>query len=564
MKFSQMQYSRIDMREFEEKFNSHLQNFINAESAQDQVNAINKINELRNDFDTNKVLSFINYSIDTSNEQFNKDQEFYDENTPLYQNLIAKFYFALTNSNFRKALENYLGRHLFDIAEKLLKTFDPAIIEDLKKENHLGSEYVKLKASAIVEFDGKKLNLMDLEPFMENPDREIRKKACEVYWKYFEDNKSKFDELYDKLVKLRTEMALKLGYKNFVELGYARMKRTDYNAEMVENFRNEVKQFVVPLATSLRERQQKRLGLDKMYYYDSFLQFKTGNPTPKGTPEWIIEQGKEMYRNLSIETGTFFDFMMNNELMDVYSRKGKADMGYCEYIPNYKSPFIFANMNGTEGDITVLTHEAGHAFQAYSSRDFKVKEYMEPTMETAEIHSMSMEFLTWDYMKLFFNGDTEKFKFSHLNGAILIIPYLTLVDEFQHHIYENPSLTPDQRNSLWRKLEKEYMPHLDYADNSYLENGGRWQRQGHIYEVPFYYIDYALAQICAFQFWKLSKEDKDIALEKYIFLCKEGGSKSFTTLLKSVGMKSPFDKDTVKEVIADAGNWLNSIDDSRF
>ncbi|HRE40205.1 MAG TPA: M3 family oligoendopeptidase [Ignavibacteria bacterium] len=564
MKFSQMNYSRIDMNQFEEKFNVLLENFINAESPQDQVNAINKINELRNDFDTNKVLSFINYSIDTANEQFNKDQEFYDENTPLYQNLVSKFYLVLTTSKFRKALENYLGRHLFDIAERMLKTFDPAIIEDLQKENHLGSEYVKLKASALVEFDGKKLNLMDLEPFMENTDRDVRKKACEVYWNYFNENKSKFDELYDKLVKLRTEMALKLGYKNFVELGYARMKRTDYNAEMVKNFRNEVKQYVVPLATSLRERQQKRLGLDNLYYYDSFLQFKNGNPSPKGTPEWIIEQGKEMYRNLSIETGTFFDFMMNNELMDVYSRKGKADMGYCEYIPNYKSPFIFANMNGTEGDITVLTHEAGHAFQAYSSRDFKVKEYMEPTMETAEIHSMSMEFLTWDYMKLFFNGDTEKFKFSHLNGAILIIPYLTLVDEYQHHVYENPTLTPDQRNSLWRKLEKEYMPHLDYADNSYLETGGRWQRQGHIFEVPFYYIDYALAQICAFQFWKLSKEDKNLALEKYIFLCKEGGSKSFTTLLKSVGIKSPFDTGTVKEVITDAEKWLDSIDDSRF
>lgn len=564
MKFSEMTYSRIDMPEFESSFNKILDEFINAEAADVQLKAINKINDLRTEFDSNKVLAFINYSIDTNNKKFEDEQEYFDNNTPLYQNLVSKYYEALVSSKFRTALENYLGHHLFDIAEITLKTFDPAIIEDLKKENHLSSQYLKLKASAKIMFEGEERTLMDLEPYMESKDRETRKKAFEAYWGYFSGRKAEFDKVYDDLVKLRTQMAVKMGYKNYIPLGYARMKRIDYNAEMVAGFRKQVRDHIVPLATELYKRQAKRLGIDDLLYYDITLQFKSGNPSPKGTPEWIIEQGKQMYNDLSLETGTFFNFMINNDLMDVYSRKGKADMGYCEFIAKYKSPFIFANMNGTEGDITVLTHEAGHAFQAYSSRNFKVKEYIEPTMETAEIHSMSMEFLTWDHMKLFFNGDTEKFKFSHLNGSILVIPYLVLVDEYQHVVYDNPDMTPDERNKAWRELEKIYMPHLNYTGNDYLEKGGRWQRQGHIFEMPFYYIDYALAQICAFQFWKLSNADKDMALEKYIYLCKEGGSNSFTTLLKMAGLKSPFEKDTVKDIVAEVKNWLDKTDDSKF
>ena len=436
----------------------------------------------------------------------------------------------------------------------------------MQKENHLCSEYVKLKASAKINFDGKELNLQELEPYMESVDRDIRHKAFIAYWKFFDDNSKVLDEIFDKLVYLRHDMAIKMGYKNYKELGYARMKRMDYNEIMVTGFRKDIKKYIVPLAEKLRVKQSKRLGFDKLMVYDLFLQFISGNATPKGDPVWVVEKGKIMYDELSAETREFYDFMFDNELMNVFSRKGKADMGYCEYIPKYKSPYIFANMNGTDDDITVLTHEAGHAFQAYESRNFQFKEYTEPTMETAEIHSMSMEFLTYPWMNLFFENETDKFKFSHLNGTVNFLPYGVMVDEFQHWVYENPSAKPSERNTKWRKLEKIYMPHLNYGEIDYLEKGGRWQKQGHIYEMPFYYIDYCLAQVCAFQFWSKAIHNGDgefeTVMKKYTELCGKGGSKPFLELIKETDLKSPFDENVVKNLSEEIEEYIDSVDDS--
>src|SRR5690606_10368746 len=296
-------------------------------------------------------------------------------------------------------------------------------------------------------------------------------------------------------------------------------------------------------------------------YYDESFSFKSGNPVPKGDPEWIIENGKKMYKELSEETNEFFTYMIHSNLMDLVAKKGKAGGGYCTYISEYQAPFIFSNFNGTSGDIDVLTHEAGHAFQVYSSRHFEVPEYNWPTYEAAEIHSMSMEFFTWPWMELFFKEDTDKYKFSHLSEALLFLPYGVAVDEFQHFVYENPNVSPAERNKAWREIEKKYLPYRDYDGNEYLEKGGFWQRQSHIYNDPFYYIDYTLAQICAFQFWKKSRENHEEAWADYIHLCKQGGSKPFTELIKVANLLSPFEEGTVESVVGEIDTWLNSIDD---
>jgi len=413
-------------------------------------------------------------------------------------------------------------------------------------------------------FEGKERNLNELQPFMESTSRETRRKAFEANWKFFADNSEELDRLYDELVKLRNDMAKKLGYKNFIELGYARMCRSDYDHNMVANFRRQVKEHIVPVAVKQRQRQRKRLGLDSLKAYDLPLQFESGNAKPKGSPEWIVENGKLMYEELSSETGEFFNFMIENQLMDLYVRKGKANMGYCDYIAKFKSPFIFANMNGTEGDITVLTHEAGHAFQSYSSRNIELKEYADPTYDSAEIHSMGMEFLTWPWMKLFFKEDTEKFKFTHVNDSILFLPYGVLVDEFQHFIYENPGVCPADRKKMWSNLEKVYIPGLDNDGNEYLDKGGRWQRQGHIYEVPFYYIDYCVAQICAYQLWQKAQRDHEKTINDYVKLCKAGGSKSFLGLVELADLKSPFEDGCCKSLIGSVEGWLDGIDDMKF
>ena len=433
----------------------------------------------------------------------------------------------------------------------------------MQQENKLVSEYNKLVASAQIEFDGKTLTLAQLGPYGESTDRAVRKAARETSANFFAKNEEKFDELYDKLVKLRHKIATTLGYKNYVELGYINMDRVDYDAEMVSKFRDQVRDYIVPVATKLYERQAKRIGVQGDFkFYDEGLNFLTGNATPQGSPEWIVENGKKMYEELSPETGEFFNFMIDNDLMDLVAKKGKESGGYCTFIEDYNAPFIFSNFNGTSGDIDVLTHEAGHAFQVYSSRNIGIPEYLWPTYESCEIHSMSMEFFTWPWMELFFKEQTEKYKFSHLSSGLLFLPYGVSVDEFQHVVYENPEMTPAERKAAWKEIEAKYLPHRDYDGHAYLEAGGFWQRQAHIYASPFYYIDYTLAQICAFQFWKRSRENFEEAWKDYVHLCSLGGSLSFTNLVREAGLISPFEEGCVESVIGTIEDFLNSVDDT--
>ena len=564
MKFSDFSYQRPNMEEIEAQFNHLLQDFSNAKSFEEQDKAMEAINKVRGQCESMHEIAGIRHTIDTTDEFYKAEQDFLDEAQPIYQGLISKYYYELVNSKFRNELEQKWDKQLFNIAEFTLRTFAPEIIEDLQLENKLASEYTKLIASAQIDFEGEERNLSQLYPFQLSTDRNMRKKANEAKYGFFVENEEKFDQIYDDLVKVRTKIAKKLGYSNFVELGYTRMNRIDYNAEMVANFRKQVEEYIVPIATKLREKQRARIGVEKLSYYNDKFSFKTGNAAPKGDAGWIVENGKKMYAELSDETREFFDFMVDNELMDLVSKKGKAGGGYCTYISEYKAPFIFSNFNGTAADIDVLTHEAGHAFQVYSSRSYEVPEYAFPTYEACEIHSMSMEFFTWPWMKQFFKEDTDKRKFSHLGEALMFIPYGVAVDEFQHFVYENPEVTPAERKNAWRAIEKKYLPHRNYEENDYLERGGFWHQQGHIYGSPFYYIDYTLAQICALQFWKRINNGEDKAWDDYVELCKEGGSKSFLKLVKIANLRSPFEDGCVKSVIGDIEAWLNSIDDSKL
>ncbi len=561
MKFTEMQYKRPDMKELELKLNDALVKFNSCDSF-DIINSImEEINDLRNEFESMMELVGIRHTVDTTDAFYEKEQDFIDENFPVYKGLISKYYEALINSKFRTELEEKWGKQLFNMATLEIETFSPEIIEDLQLENKLSSEYTKLIASAKIMFEGEERTIAQLTPFTLSTDRDMRKRANEAKYAFFAQNEKKFDEIYDGLVKVRTKIAKKLGYENFVELGYDRMLRTDYNAEMVANYRKQVEEYIVPIATKLREKQSKLLGLDHLYYYDEGLTFKNGNAKPHGNPEWIVNNGKKMYEELSKETGEFFNFMIDNELMDLESKKGKAGGGYCTFIGKYKSPFIFSNFNGTSGDVDVLTHEAGHAFQVYCSRNYSVPEYNFPTYEACEIHSMSMEFLTWPWMNLFFEEEELKYKYHHLSESLLFLPYGVTVDEFQHFVYNNPEATPDERKKAWREIEKKYLPHRDYEGNDLLERGAFWYKQGHIFSSPFYYIDYTLAQVCAFQFWKKANDNREKAWIDYMNLCNAGGSKSFLELVKLANLKSPFNDGCVEWVIGDIEKWIDGVDD---
>lgn len=563
-KFKDYIYERPDLDKIKEEFKILLKRFIDAGDVETQNSVIHSINKIRNNFDTMSTLVSIRHSIDTEDEFYIKETDFIDENGPIYENLVVMYYSALINSKFRKQLEGAWGEQLFNLATLKLKSFSDRIIEDTVKENKLVTEYGKLIASAKLDYKGEIRNLSQMTPFIESKDRDTRKSAYEALTGFFEENEEKFDRIYDELVLTRDTMAKKLGFKNYVEMGYARLGRSDYDYQMVANYRKQVFEDLVPLVVELKDRQRKRLGIKSLKYYDEPLEYLTGNATPKGDPNWIIENGKRMYKELSKETDEFFTFMVEKELLDLVSKKGKMSGGYCTIIPDYDSPFIFSNFNGTSGDIDVLTHEAGHAFQSYLSMGYELPEYGFPTYEACEIHSMSMEFITWPWMDLFFEEDVDKYKYSHLSGAINFIPYGVTVDEFQHFIYENPKATPKDRKTKWREIESRYLPFRDYEDNEFLNRGGYWFKQGHIFSSPFYYIDYTLAQVCAFQFWIKDRGNHNKSWDDFITLCKAGGSLPFLKLVSLADLDNPFVNGTIKRVVKPLKDWLDTIDDSKF
>lgn len=564
MKFQDFEYVRPDMEQMKAEFDALISAFNAAERAEVQLEIVGKINAIRNRMESLAAIVQVRHTINTEDAFYDAENNFIDEAMPIYQEMVDKYYRAMNASPFKEALKKELGEHIFNIIEVQLKTFHPDIMEDLKQENVLSSKYTKLRTSAKIMFDGEERNLAQMVPYYESKDRSVRKAAQEAATKFFEENEAAFDEIYDELVKVRHRIAKKLGFENFIPLGYMRLSRTDYDDKMVATYRQQVLEDLVPLTMALRERQRERLGLDALKYYDEQIAFTSGNATPKGDSKWILENGKKMYEALSKETGDFINFMLDNELMDLEAKKGKAGGGYCTYISTYESPFIFSNFNGTSGDIDVLTHEAGHAFQCYQSRGYALPEYQFPTLEACEIHSMSMEFLTYPWMESFFKEDVDKYKFNHLSEALLFIPYGVLVDEFQHFVYGNPEATPAERKAYWRSLEKKYTPYKNYEENDFLERGGYWFRQGHIFGNPFYYIDYTLAQVCAFQFYVLSKENREEAWTRYLDLCNKGGSMAFTDLLKVAGLDSPFVQGSIEKMVPVLSAVLDGIDDKKL
>jgi len=564
MNFNDYKYERIDIDAVKKQFEKLIESFSKADSAEKQSKIMDEVINLRNHIDTMITLVSIRHSINTADDFYDKENDYYDEISPLLYGFTTDFYKALVTSKFRKELEDKYGKFLFDQAECSLKTFNEEVIPQLQEENKLSSKYDKLIASAKIPFDGEERTLSQMVPYTQSKDRNVRKDAAKKVAEFFSAHKNDFDDIYDKLVKVRTEIAHKLGFKNYVELAYARLRRLDYNAQDVAGYRKQVLENIVPLHSELRERQAKRLGIDKLKFYDEPIKFNSGNADPHGDPEWILNHGKTMYRELSKETDEFFTFMTENNLLDLLSKKGKNSGGYCTYIPDYKSPFIFANFNGTAHDVDVLTHEAGHAFQVYESRGYEVPEYLWPSYEACEIHSMSMEFLTWPWMGLYFENDEDKYKFIHLSEALLFIPYGVTVDEFQHWVYENPEATPEERRNKWLETEKKYLPTRDYGEIDELKEGIFWFRQGHIFGTPFYYIDYTLAQVCAFQFWIKSRENREKAWEEYLNLCRLGGSKPFFELMKAANLKNPFNEGTIASVIPKIREFLDSIDDMKM
>ncbi len=558
MKVSEMKYIRPDVTLLLAQLEGIAGDIKNAQSAEKQLELFESFEKLSGSFSTMAVLAEIRSTVDTRNSFYEAEQAFFDENTPAVSDKQLDVFRAILASPFREKLTEKLPPILFDKMEVDVKSSSNEILSLMSQENALSTEYQKLYAGAQISFQGGVYTISQLAPFKQNADRTVRKAAYEAEGEWFDANREQLDRIYDELVKNRTEQARKLGYDSYTKLGAIRMHRIGYGLDEINAYHEQIKSDIVPVVSRLKAMRHNRTGVGtQAKFYDEGYSFADGNPVPHGTPDEILAAGKRMYHELSPETSAFIDEMFDADAFDVLSKPGKAPGGYCTGIHDYKQPFIFSNFNATADDVDVLTHEAGHAFAAYAAYKQSLPSSMleEPGMESCEIHSMSMEFLTADYHSLFFGDDTAKYELYHTEEAICFLPYGTMVDEFQHKVYDNPDMTPQQRNDTWAQLEKQYRPWIDFDGLPFYGRGSGWQRQLHIYLYPFYYIDYCFAQTVALQFFTLWLENKQLAWQRYLALVSKAGTMTYPQLVAAAGFSSPFENGTMKAVGEKVEKW---------
>lgn len=559
MKFSEIPYERPDFDAAKAECAALCGRIAGAPDAAAALAAARDFDALSRRLTTMAMLVEIRHTIDTRDAFYEAEQDFFDANYPALGEAQLDITRALLASPHRPELERAMGKLAFEKMEVDVKSSSPAVLELRAEENALVTAYDKLYASAQIEFDGKKNTVSQMGLYKQSPNRAVRRAAYEAEGAWFDSHRAELDELYDKLVKNRTAQAKKLGYENYIPLGAIRMQRVGYTLADMAAYREQVKRDVVPVAAQLKALQYARTGVEDPKFYDDAFYFADGNAAPHGTPEEILAAGREMYHALSPETARFIDLMFENELFDVLSKEGKAPGGYCAELPDYKAAFIFSNFNGTSDDVDVLTHEAGHAFAAWVAAQKDIPLILtNPGLESCEIHSMSMEFLTAGHHDKFFGADTPKYELAHAEDALFFLPYGTMVDAFQHLVYANPDMTPDERNAAWAELEKQYRPWLDFAGLPFYGRGAGWQRQIHIYEWPFYYIDYCLAQTVALQFFTASLRDWPDAWRRYLALVNEAGRKTYQGLVAAAGFESPFAPGTMKKLAGDVGAWIEA------
>ncbi len=558
MKFSDMPYTRPDMEKIRAYSREILEKIQSAASAGEQAEAYLAYEAHSKEVNTLCSLAYVRHSIDTRDAFYAAENDYVDAISPELQELGQRINLALLGSSFRKELEERFGKLFFTNLEISIRCMKPEIMDLMQEENRLQSEYQKLYASAMVEWEGEKLPLPKLGAFKESADRAVRRAAYEAEGRWFDGHREELDSLFDKLVKVRTAQGKAMGYDNYLPLAYDRLGRNCYGEEKVAAFREQIARDMVPIVARVKEDQRRRIGVDKLRYYDDVLIFPDGNARPQGTSDDILAAGREMYRSLSPETAEFVDFLYDNELLDVLSKEGKAPGGYCTSFDAYKAPFIFSNFNGTSGDVDVLTHEAGHAFADYrAARKGYLSSLKSPTMEACEVHSMSMEFLTAPWHELFFGPQTRRYEVGHCADSLIFIPYGCMVDEFQHRMYERPELTPEERNRVWLELEAKYRPWIDFDNLPFYGRGAGWQRQLHIYLYPLYYIDYCMAQTVALQFWMASLRDRKDAWKRYLTFADAGGTKTFEELVAAAGLKVPYAPGCIREVGEEISQWLD-------
>lgn len=557
-KFSDLQYKETDYQSLAKMILDFTEKAKKADSPSSLEEVLKIYDTEMEEVGYNYTLSYIHSSLDSSDsfwqealQKESKGNAMLDT-TPLLKAILENKYFS--------SLEEKYGPVLRDKLNKSISTGSKAQNERAE-EGDLVSKYQREKAMVRINYKGKELSEGEVIPLFESPIREERIQSRKAVAKAFLEKKELFGSMLERLVSLRDTIAKENGFSNYLEYMDINYSRIGYGEKEMDAFVSEVKEYVVPVLSHIFEETRKRLGLKEMTVADISLMFVDGNAKPTGGADVLKEAAKKMYKALSPEMEAFFTGMLDSHSIDVdFSPNKVSGMGFCTDLKKGMYPFVFGNLDGTSWDVTVFTHEVGHAWQSYASdQNLDLTLFREMPLDAVEIPSKTMELFSYPFAEEFFGKDGDKFRFAHFRNAVKEIVAYTSVHELNTWIYTHVGASFDEINEKWMEIQSSYYPNVSYGEMEEEEKkGASLLRNMGIFMFPRYLISYVFSEMCAIDLFMEYLKDKDKALDSYNRLCRVGGSKSYPEILSAAGLEPSYNKGRVKDVMEKVKAYLEN------
>ena len=557
-KFSDLQYKETDYQSLAKMILDLTEKAKKADSPSSLEEVLKIYDTEMGEVGYNYTLSYIHSSLDSSDsfwqealQKESKGNAMLDT-TPLLKAILENKYFS--------SLEEKYGPVLRDKLNKSISTGSKAQNERAE-EGDLVSKYQREKAMVRINYKGKELSEGEVIPLFESPIREERIQSRKAVAKAFLEKKELFGSMLERLISLRDTIAKENGFSNYLEYMDINYSRIGYGEKEMDAFVSEVKEYVVPVLSHIFEETRKRLGLEEMTVADISLMFVDGNAKPSGGADVLKEAAKKMYKALSPEMEAFFTGMLDSHSIDVdFSPNKVSGMGFCTDLKKGMYPFVFGNLDGTSWDVTVFTHEVGHAWQSYASdQNLDLTLFREMPLDAVEIPSKTMELFSYPFAEEFFGKDGDKFRFAHFRNAVKEIVAYTSVHELNTWIYTHVGASFDEINEKWMEIQSSYYPNVSYGEMEEEEKkGAGLLRNMGIFMFPRYLISYVFSEMCAIDLFMEYLKDKDKALDSYNRLCRVGGSKSYPEILSAAGLEPSYKKGRVKDVMEKVKAYLEN------
>lgn len=496
---------------------------------------------------------YIAFQCNTDDEEikdtFEHDQQFVKPLLKRYQNLLDNKYLE---SPFRMELDSNVYGLLDTKIKNAQKLFCEENIELEIKEDKLITEYFEITGGLSGIWDGEEKTITELQSYLQDSNRDTRKKAKTIISEQFLSVEKELQNILNQLIEIRHQKAKNIQLENYRDYMFKKYERFDYSAKDCYELAESIRKYVVPLKDKILLEKKDKLQVDTLRPWDvSAVTPDQKVLKPIANENDLIEKSTHIFNKLDVEFSALLNRMYKHNCLDLTSRKGKAAGGFCEYLPASQLSYIFMNLNYTQDDIVTFIHEMGHSIHNELIKPLKLRQYIEIPAETAELASMTMELFSLNYWDTFYTDkkDLKQAKINFFKDVISYLPIMLIVDQFQHWLYENPSHTSEERNEKYLQLQKHYQSGVIHIDGYENWIATSWLPVLHIFEVPFYYIEYAIAQLGALQMYKQYKEDPKQALENYKKALSLGSSQSIKEVYDAAGIRFDFSGETIKELM---------------